>query len=51
MIYSSLVKSCIMRSLVYFLVTFYDELIPLQKKKKKVCVTIFSLFKRSIPTY
>ena len=28
MIYSSLVKSCIMRSLVYFLITFYDELIP-----------------------
>jgi hypothetical protein len=35
MIYSTLVKSYILRSLVYFLIMFYDELIPFQKKKKK----------------
>jgi hypothetical protein len=30
---SSLVKRCILRSLMYFLIMFYDELIPFQKKK------------------
>jgi hypothetical protein len=34
MICFSLVKSCILRSLVHFLIMFYDELIPFQKKKK-----------------
>jgi hypothetical protein len=32
MICSSLVKSSILRSLMYFLIMFYDELIPFQKK-------------------
>jgi hypothetical protein len=30
MICSYLVKSCILRSLVYFLIMFYNELIPFQ---------------------
>jgi hypothetical protein len=34
MICSSLIKSCILRSLMYFLIMFNDELIPFQKKKK-----------------
>jgi hypothetical protein len=35
MICSSLVKRCILRSLMYFLIMFYDELIPFQKKKSR----------------
>jgi hypothetical protein len=34
MICSFLVKRCILRSLMYFLIMFYDELIQFQKKKK-----------------
>jgi hypothetical protein len=35
MICSSLVEGCLLRSLMYFLIMFNDELIPFQKKKKK----------------
>jgi hypothetical protein len=37
MICSSLVKSYILKSLMYFLIMFNEELIPFQKKKKMVC--------------
>jgi hypothetical protein len=42
MICSSLVKSYILKSLMYFLIMFNEELIPFQKKKKKKNVGLHS---------